>query len=468
MKLPGPTSLTTRLGILFALIAMLTFAGVGTYLYQSLANQLEAHDDVELIGKIGLIRHFLLETSSEQDIREDPHRFIDVAAGHDGLIIILKSSDGAVLMQNHTDHGALSTLPVTPVNQIPGKASLGRWILNPTLSARTVSAWGLLGNTHRQVQIIVARTSTDRMAMLGAYRNKVFAAVFLGALLAALFGYAMVRQGLRPVRAMARQAQSITAQRLEMRLDATAAPSELQTLVLAFNAMLDRLHLSFQRLSQFSADLAHDLRTPINNLVVQTQVALSQPRAIDDYQSLLASNVEEYERLARMVESMLFLARADHAKIVLHKQRLDTGNELQRIADYFEGVADDAQVQLEIDASGTLEADPILFRRAVNNLVANAIRHTPTGSVIRLVTQPIEQGIAIAVMNPGSGIHPDHVPRLFDRFYRGDDARSDSASSTGLGLAIVQSIMMLHGGRAEVESAPGTLTTFRLVFPSTE
>jgi two-component system, OmpR family, heavy metal sensor histidine kinase CusS len=467
MKLPGPTSLTTRLGILFALIATLTFAGVGTYLYRSLANQLEAHDDVELIGKIGLIRHFLLETSTEQDIRDDPHRFIDVAAGHDGLIIILKSSDGSVLMQNHTDHGALSTLPVTPANEMPGKASLGRWTLNPTLSARTVSAWGLLGQTHQQVQIIVARTSTDRMALLDAYRNKVFAAVFLGALLAALLGYAMVRQGLRPVRAMAKQAQSITAQRLEMRLDVAAAPSELQTLVLAFNEMLDRLHRSFQRLSQFSADLAHDLRTPINNLVVQTQVALSQPRAIDDYQTLLASNVEEYERLARMVENMLFLARADHANIVLHKQRLDTGNELQRIVDYFEGVADDAQVQLEINASGTLEADPILFRRAVNNLVANAIRHTPKGGVIRLVTQPLEEGIAIAVTNPGMGINPEHVPKVFDRFYRVDDARTDSASSTGLGLAIVQSIMMLHGGRAEVESEPGLLTTFRLAFPST-
>jgi two-component system, OmpR family, heavy metal sensor histidine kinase CusS len=467
MKLPGPTSMTTRLGILFALIATLTFAGVGTYLYQSLANQLEAHDDVELIGKIGLIRHFLLETPSEQKIRDDPHRFIDVTAGHDGLIIILKSSDGAVLMQNHTDHGALSTLPVTPANEIPGKASLGRWTLNPTLSARTVSAWGLLGDTPQQVQIIVARTSTDRMALLDAYRNKVFAAVFLGALLAALLGYAMVRQGLRPVRAMAKQAQSITAQRLEMRLDVAAAPSELQTLVLTFNEMLDRLHRSFQHLSQFSADLAHDLRTPINNLVVQTQVVLSQPRAIDDYQSLLASNVEEYERLARMIESMLFLARADHANIVLHKQHLDTNNELQRIADYFEGVADDARVQLAVNASGTFDADPILFRRAVNNLVANAIRHTPQGGVIHLVTQPVEEGIAIEVTNPGIGINPEHVPKVFDRFYRVDDARSDSASSTGLGLAIVQSIMLLHGGRAEVESTPDSLTTFRLVFPST-
>lgn len=466
MKLLNPTSLTMRLGLLFALIAALTFAAVGTYLYQSLVSQLESHDDLELIGKIGLIRHFLLETSSVNEVQDDPHRFLDVATVHDGLIIILKSADGKILMQNHSDHGALSTLPVAAANQTPGKASLGRWTLNPGLSARTVSAWGVLGNTHEQVQIIVARTDSDRMALLRAYRNKVFAAVFFGALLAALSGYIMVRQGLHPIRAIAKQAQSITAQRLDMRLDVTAAPKELQTLVLVFNDMLNRLHRSFQRLSQFSADLAHDLRTPINNLMVQTQVALSQPRSIEDYQTLLASNEEEYERLARMVENMLFLARADHADFVLNKQRLDPRNELQRIADYFEGIAEDAQVRLAVDASGTLEADPILFRRAVNNLVANAIRYTPKGGVIRLATQPVQKGIAITVTNPGIGIKPEHIPLIFDRFYRGDDARSDSASSTGLGLAIVQSIMVLHDGRAEVESAPDAITTFQLVFPS--
>lgn len=465
MKLLQPTSLTTRLGLLFALIATLTFAAVGTYLYQSLAHQLESHDDIELLGKIDLIRHFLLETSSVQQIQDDPHRFLDVAAGYDGLILILKSAEGKILFQNHADHGALSTLPVTPANQVPDKASLGRWILNPGLSARTVSAWGVLNNPHEQVRIVVARISTDRIALLAAYRHKVLAAVSLGVLLATLFGYVMVRQGLRPVRAIAEQAKSITAQRLDMRLDVTAAPNELQTLVLAFNDMLDRLHRSFQRLSQFSADLAHDLRTPINNLVVQTQVALSQARSIEEYQALLVSNEEEYERLSRMVENMLFLARADDVNFILNKQSLDSRKELQRIADYFEGVAEDAQIRLAVDASGTLDADPILFRRAVNNLVANAIRYTPQGGVIQLATQPTQGGMTVTVSNPGIGIDSEHVPWLFDRFYRVDDARSDSASSTGLGLAIVQSIMMLHGGSVAVESVPHTMTTFRLVFP---
>lgn len=202
--LPGTlsslTSLTARLGLLFALIAALTFAGVGTYLYQSLSDQLEAHDDVQLVGTVGLIRHLLLETSSTREIQDNPHRFLNTVAGYDGLIIILKSTDGDILLQNHADHGALSTLPVTPVDQMPSQASLGRWDLTPELSARTVSAWGALNNTQEQVQIMVALTNSDRMALLGTYRNEVFAAVFFGALLAAISGYIMVRQGLHPVR----------------------------------------------------------------------------------------------------------------------------------------------------------------------------------------------------------------------------------------------------------------------------
>ncbi len=464
MTMRWPSSLTARLGLLFALAAALTFAGVGAYLYQSLAVQLEAHDDMDVLARIAQVRHILHETSQVQSIRDNPHRFVDAAAGYDGLFLVLKSETGEILLQTQANLGALPNLPVTPAAQIPAKTSIRSWVLPSGLSARTVAAWGTVDNSQERVQIVVARTASDRMALLAAYRIDVLAAVWAGALLAALLGYVLVRHGLRQVRAIAKQAQSITAQRLDQRLDARAAPNEVQILMQSFNAMLDRLHDSFQRLSQFSADLAHDLRTPINNLMVQTQVALSQPRTTEEYQALLASNVEEYERLARMVESMLFLARADHSQIVLDKQLLDTHSELQRIADYFEGVADDSGVRLTVEANGTVVADAILFRRAVSNLVANAIRYTPNGGLIRLAASVRGAAVAVTVSNPGAGIDSAYLPRLFDRFYRADPARSDSASSAGLGLAIVQTIMALHGGQAEVESTLNGLTTFRLVF----
>jgi len=464
MKLRQPASLTTLLGLLFALVAIVSFASVGAYLYRSLSVQLERRDDFELVGKVAQIRHLLQETDTARSIADNPHRFLDAAAG-EGLILILKAADGTLLVQNHAEHGALQRMTIAPADQVPASDSLRDWTLNPRLNARMVAAWGRVDRGPEQVQIVIGRTSAARMALLEAYRRDALAALLVGALLAALSGYLLVRRGLSPVRSIARQAHSITAQRLDTRLDVAAAPQELQTLVEAFNDMLDRLQGSFQRLSQFSADLAHDFRTPINNLMVQTQVALSQPRSPEGYQALLASNIEEYERLARMVENMLFLARADHRDMALHGQSLDAGVELQRIAEYFEGVAAERQVHIEVQAQGTVFADPILFRRAVNNLVANAIRHTPAGGTIRLQAQASAGQSTVAVINPGPGIDPAHLSRLFDRFFRVDQARSDSASSAGLVLAIVRTIMDLHGGRSDVESESGRFTTFRLVFP---
>jgi two-component system heavy metal sensor histidine kinase CusS len=181
---------------------------------------------------------------------------------------------------------------------------------------------------------------------------------------------------------------------------------------------------------------------------------------------LLASNVEEYERLSRMAESMLFLARAEHANLLPSKTILDTPDELRRIVEYFEGPAEDAGVTLRVTAAGRVNADAILFRRAVGNLVANAIRYTPAGGKIVLSACCTSDATTISVSNPGVGIEKQHLPKIFDRFYRADAARQDSASSAGLGLAIVKSIMSLHGGRAEVDSIPHRMTRFHLIFPN--
>jgi two-component system heavy metal sensor histidine kinase CusS len=466
VKQARPMSLTTRLGLLFALVAVLTFAGVGIYLYQALALQLEARDDADLMEKIGHIRHLLDETPSLNAIGEDPHRFLDIVAAHHGLILVLRTAEGKILWQNQPDLGALPVLPMGAVDKTPDANLVRQWMLQSGQSSRAVAVWSTVGERpQQQVAILLARSTQEQASLLHSYRHQVLLAILGGALLAALLAYGLVRRGLQPLHAIARQAQSITAQHFDLRLDASRAPQEMQTLIAAFNAMLDRLHQSFHRLSQFSADLAHDLRTPINNLMLQSQVALSQLRTADDYQALLASNLEEYERLARMLENMLFLARADHAQVALEKQVLDTTKELQRIADYFEGLADEAGVFLTVKASGTVAADPILLRRAINNLVANAIRYTPKGAAILLHAQRIGMHDIIEVSNPGAGIPAGDLPRLFDRFYRVDQARSDSASCTGLGLAIVRSIMLLHGGSAQVSSTENGMTLFRLAFP---
>jgi len=268
------------------------------------------------------------------------------------------------------------------------------------------------------------------------------------------------------LREMAGKAATITVDKLDTRIKVDNVPSELATLVVSVNAMLDRLHGGFQRMSQYTADLAHDLRTPLGNLRGSTEVALARPRSADEYQSLLASNLEECERISRMIESVLFLARAEHPQFVTTLSELDAAKELARIAEYFEGVADDAGVHLQVTGGGRVHADAELFRRAVSNLLANAIRYTPRDGTITLGAQGTPHGLRVTVANQGAPLDPSLLERIFDRFYRVDPSRKsdpESTGSTGLGLAIVRTIMELHGGSAHAESDAQS-TRFILTF----
>lgn len=456
-------SLTMQLGALFAAIAVVVFAAVGIVLYQALARQLQERDDADLIDRISLIRHLLDETATATDVGKTPHQFLDAVDIHGGYLLVIETIDGRPLLRNVGQRKftvpakAVATTRAPTANDVIGENEVGGGGLR-ILTALGEAADGSV------VRIVLARTPYDRSVLLAAYRLKVMAAVIGGAILTALMGFLLVKRGLRQVWQLADQARNVTATNLAVRLDAATAPAELLVLADAFNAVLDRLQKSFEHLSQFSADLAHDMRTPLNNLMVQTQVALSQPRSNEEYQNLLSSNHEEFERMARMVESMLFLARADHEEILLSTERLDANKALEQIAEYFEAPAAEAGIGIKVQASGTVLADLHLLRRAVNNLVANAVRYTSKGGTIRLEASAADGGMRIAVINPGVGISAADLPRLFDRFYRADSSRSSAARSAGLGLAIVRSIMTLHRGRVSASSEQGS-TRFELFFP---
>jgi two-component system heavy metal sensor histidine kinase CusS len=456
-------SLTMQLGALFAAIAVVVFATVGIYLYQALARQLQERDDADLIDRISLIRHLLDETATVTDVSKHPHQFLDAVDIHGGYLLAIETIDGRPLLRNVGRRNftipakAVATARAPVANDVIGENEAGGGGLR-ILTALGEAADGSV------VRIVLARTPYDRSALLAAYRLKVMAAVIGGAILTALMGFLLVKRGLQQVWQLADQARNVTVNNLALRLDAATAPNELFVLADAFNAVLDRLQKSFEHLSQFSADLAHDMRTPLNNLMVQTQVALSQPRTNEEYQNLLSSNHEEFERLARMVESMLFLARADHEEILLSTERLDANKALEQIAEYFEAPAAEAGIGIKVRASGTVLADLHLLRRAVNNLVANAVRYTPNGGTIWLEASAADGGMRITVINPGVGISAADLPRLFDRFYRADRSRSSAARSAGLGLAIVRSIMTLHRGRVCASSELGS-TRFELFFP---
>jgi two-component system heavy metal sensor histidine kinase CusS len=320
------------------------------------------------------------------------------------------------------------------------------------------------------VHLTAAHIAVKEMATLAGFRNRILLAVSLAFVLTALLGYVLLRRGLRPLRRMASHAAAITPAQLDSRMDNRDTPVELQQLGEAYNAMLDRLADGYQRLTQFSADLAHEIRTPVGSLMGHCQVALRQPRTEDEYQALLASNLEELERISRMVESILFLARADEAQAALNRQTLDLADEMQRVAGYFEGLAEERDIALHTEGDARIEADPLLLRRALSNLVANAIRYADEGSVIdiRVIeSRVVENGrqCRIEVENQGPTLDGATLGKLFDRFYRGDASRHQSSDSNGLGLAIVAAIMQLHGGEVSVnQPAPGRIC-FALMFP---
>jgi two-component system heavy metal sensor histidine kinase CusS len=475
-RLP-PLSLTLRVALLLSAVAVVVFVAVGAYLYQTLARQMAYRDDVELINKVMQIRRILAELPTPQAIVKDARPLTDTLFGHNDFMLKVTAPDGRQLLRT-----SATSRPLPHVESVPPQRALTLddvhdWM--PAMgSGRMVSAVGLVGageggGPGAPVQITLARERSDRLKMLRGYAIDLLLALCGGALLATLLGYAVVRHSMRQLRSVIGKANDISASRLNTRLSLQDAPVELREIGAAFNAMLDRLEDGVQRLSGFAADLAHDLRTPVNTLMMETQVALSRPRTVEEYQALLASNSEEYERLARMIENTLFLARVDNAQLALQRETLDLGAELQRIHDYFDILADDVGVRFTVQ-SPPLQAwiDPVLLRRAVSNLVSNAIRHTPAGGLVQLSARAVKdgggEGVELAVSNTGPGIAPEHLPHIFDRYYRADAARSDHAHSAGLGLSIVRAIMELHGGNIRVHSEAGASTVFFLLFKKSQ
>ncbi|MBU6420121.1 MAG: heavy metal sensor histidine kinase [Proteobacteria bacterium] len=276
---------------------------------------------------------------------------------------------------------------------------------------------------------------------------------------------------LAPLARIARVAQSITPTQLSRRIPLDPPwPTELAGLVQVFNQMLDNLESSFQRLSRFSADIAHELRTPLSNLNGSLEVCLTRPRDETEYRAAIASALEDGQRLTGLIENLLFLARVENPSHALRHERCEAGEICAWVATQYEAQSRPKGLRIRIDGTATLYADTLLFRQAVGNVLANAVRHAPAGSEILLtISGGPASGVEIAISDQGPGIAPEHLPRLFDRFYQTDPARGHKAAQgSGLGLSIVRSIMELHGGQVAIESVPGHGTRVTMHFPPME
>jgi two-component system heavy metal sensor histidine kinase CusS len=520
-------SLAATLALAFGVTTLAVFMLVGSFLYLALEKQIKAQDDLDIVLAARHARRLAQELDTSKGIREHGDRLTSIVLGNEAMSMEVFGPDGRMAIEHNagetfpapggTASSAASTVSSAPDASIaldeasetseagdfhdPGETAeaggvetiaalppLTRIPASARITDVDIGAWtgrngapirGILADARLHdgdtATVLIARNMSDRWRLLDRYRDKLNIAGATGVMLAMLLSYLLIRAAMRPLRDIAASAGRVTVNRLNTRITVARVPSELEALVNALNAMLERVDRGFQHLSRFTADLAHDMRTPLSNMRGAAEVALARPRSTEEYESLLASNLEECDRLSRMIENVLFLARAEHPQFVKHMCEFDAGQELTRIAEYFEGIADDANVRVQVTGAATLTADLELFRRAVSNLLANAIRYTPRGGEIVLDAAESGEEVRVTVSNEGQPIGHEHLERIFDRFYRIDPSRSSlpstgssqgSTGSTGLGLAIVRTIMELHGGSVRAESdTRGTcfILTFRRV-----
>lgn len=320
--------------------------------------------------------------------------------------------------------------------------------------------------TRRYIQVALERTSEERL--LSTLRESLVFVLVFGLIGSLWIGRMTVFQTLKSIREISETARKVSLAGLTERVDVRALPSEFEELALTLNEMLQRLEESFLRLGRFSEDMAHELRTPLNNLLGSLEVGLTKKRSIDEYESLIVSCIEECTRLKRIIDSLLFIARAAQPTQELQKQNLNPIAEIEDILSFYEASAEKKNLRLQFTHAGefSLSAERVLFQRALGNLLSNAIRHSPEGGRIEVRAEKVDDFVRVQVQDGGEGISPELLPRVGERFFRAEASRSTSSGGHGLGLSIVKSIMEVHKGRLEVASEPGHGAAFSLYFPA--
>ncbi|OAI06998.1 two-component sensor histidine kinase [Methylomonas methanica] len=462
MRLIGRKSITFRLTLLFASVSTTVLLLLGLLIGSLVERHFEELDMELLDGKLELLQHTLKKVRSDSELEALPGQLQDSMVGHPGLAVVVLKPNGETL---YSTEGA--KLPEELL------AGAGDKHLHPMFwtDPENHRYRGISAEVPTRIEgaaPVVVAVSTDLLHhehFMQSFRTALWTVMGLAALLTGFLGWVAARQGLAPLRDISRSAAGITANHLDQRLPLASIPVELAEVAKTLNEMLARLEGSFRRLSDFSSDIAHELRTPVSNMLTQTQVTLSKTRTLDEYRDVLASNAEEFERLSRMIADMLFLAKSDNNLIVPHREKFDLVVEVSSLVEFYEGLAEEKGVSLTYSGKGAIFGDRLMLRRAVNNLLSNALRHTPKGERIKIRVDDSDVSIVVlSVQNTGETITPAHLPRLFDRFYRVHASRQRFGEGAGLGLAITRSIAHAHGGEALAHSEGG-ITTFEIRLP---
>ena len=455
-----PLSLSLRITVLVGAAMTVLFVIFTALVERSMAVHFAEQD----LGEVRAVADSLASALGPSPATEDrlvlQGRLSRAVAGHHGVYFSVHDARGTALFE---------TAPAGLFEVAGAGATSSR------LDGNALRVWRLKDQVFRGALIrigdetvLVAVSMEPHLRYLAALRRGLWGGTLLACIVAVVAAGLAVRWGHGPLRRISATVQGITSDHLHVRLDAAAVPIELDPLVASFNQMLDRLQGSFTRLTHFTADIAHELRTPVTSLTTQTQVALSKARDAAAYREVLYSSLEELERMGKMIGDMLFLAQADHRLAQPELEAVDLSAEARALFDYFEAWAEEAGIELALEGNAPpVPGNRLMLRRALSNLITNALRYTPRGQVLTVRTIALADAVEVSVENPGPEIDPEHLPKLFDRFYRVDPARQHQSGGAGLGLAIVKAIADAHGGSVRVTSSCGrTCFTLRLPAPA--
>ncbi|KAI3592064.1 Copper sensory histidine kinase CusS (plasmid) [Cupriavidus sp. U2] len=450
-------SLTTRLTLLFSFSSAVVLSGLGVLIWLAMDRHFANEDYVVLGDSVRLIQKITKESPSA-NTRAQLEQMLE---HHPGFVARVQAESGGTLYQTKGFDFALALNAVRTL----GKSDDNLLWRQDGRVYRGMQALATTPSDNGKLHILVGMDTDIHAHFMDAFCRSLAFYITLAVMASGLFGWWAARRGLAPLRTMAARASGVTSHKLDARMPVETVPVEMADLAVTLNAMLGRLQEDFRRLTEFSSDIAHELRTPLTNLMTQTQVALSQPRNTEKYREVLASNAEELQRLCRMVSDMLYLAKMEHGLTLPSEEAITISEEVKALFEFYDALAEDKGISLSVQGDAHVWGDRLMLRRALSNLLSNALRYTPRGKAI-VVTASEEDGTAtLVVENQGPEINPELLPSLFDRFFRADKSRNRAdAEGVGLGLSITKAILTAHGGTIFVQSHGGH-TRFVMTFP---
>jgi len=450
IRLPARNSIAARLAAMFALASIVGFALIGLALHHVLVRELARHQDEQITSRIADLT-YILEHGRPDNLGPRLREKLDTLESAGPRTRVWIWSDDPSFRYGKDPLAVMASVE----DSRPGaELDIGLPAQAMRLQGRSLPATP----TRPAVRFVVGVDTLPFTSTLHAFEKALLALTLAGTAGAAALGYWIARIGLAPVAQLSADAQRVGPGNRAQRLQLPALPHELADLGSSFNQALDRLDVAYRQLETFSDDVAHELRTPLANLIGQTQVTLARTRDAGQLREVMQSNLEELERLRAIVADMLFLARAEQGARASRLVDASIAAEVGKTVEFLEVLLDDADMTVDVSGDAKAPIETSLFRRALTNLLHNAIQHSSGGTQIKTRIETQQDRVVVSFSNPSAPLAPEQLDRLFDRFYRVDTSRPNSGENHGLGLAIVKAVAVMHKGGVFASYQDGAVT----------